>query len=146
MYPEFGLQTICDVFGKSRQAHYKQIARHSELAMQQSIIIKLVEGIRVDMPKIVGRKLLFLLREPMLKHEIDIGRDKFFDVLSAFGFLVRRKKRHKPITTDSSHPFCNYPHLIKALEIHYANQVWVAELPSALLNSLNVRTVNQIQD
>lgn len=128
MYPEFGLQTICDVFGITRQAHYKQIHRYNELAMQQAIIIKMVEAIRNDMPKIGGRKLFFLLKESMLKHEIDIGRDKFFDIISAYGFLVRRKKRRKPITTDSNHPFYKYPNLIKDMEIGYANQVWVSDI------------------
>lgn len=128
MYPEFGLQTICDVFGKTRQAHYKQINHHNELAMQQAIIIKMVETIRNDMPKIGGRKLFFMLKESMMEHEIDIGRDKFFDVLSMYGFLVRRKKRRKPITTDSNHPFYKYPNLIKGMEIQYANHVWVSDI------------------
>ena len=112
----------------TRQAHYKQIHRCNELAMQQAIIIKMVEGIRSDMPKIGGRKLFFMLKESMLKHDIDIGRDKFFDILSMYGFLVRRKKRRKPITTDSNHPFYKYPNLTKDLEIQYANHVWVSDI------------------
>lgn len=116
------------MFGKSRQAHYKRVSRENELAMQQVIIIKLVEGIRADMPKIGGRKLYFMLRETMLAHDIDIGRDRFFDVLSAFGYLVRRRKRRKPITTDSNHPFYKYPNLIKGLEVLYPNQVWVSDI------------------
>jgi len=122
------LQAICGVFGKSRQAHYKRISRENELAMQQVIIIKLVEAIRADMPKIGGRKLYFMLRETMLAHDIDIGRDRFFDVLSAFGYLVRRRKRRKPITTDSNHPFYKYPNLIKNMEVLYPNHVWVSDI------------------
>lgn len=122
------MQTICDVFGKSRQAHYKRVFRDNGLAMQQAIIIKLVESVRADMPRIGGRKLFFMLKESMLAHDIDIGRDKFFDVLSAFGYLVRRKKRRKPITTDSNHPFYKYPNLIKELEVGYPNHVWVSDI------------------
>lgn len=122
------MRAICGVFGKSRQAHYKRVSRENELAMQQVILIKLVEGIRVDMPKIGGRKLYFMLRETMLAHDIDIGRDKFFDVLSAFGYLVRRRKRRKPITTDSNHPFYKYPNLIKDIEVLYPNHVWVSDI------------------
>lgn len=116
------------MFGKSRQAHYKRIHRNNELALQQAIIIKLVAEIRVKMPKLGGRKLYFKLRQPMLDHEIDIGRDKFFDVLSAFGYLVRRKKRRKPITTDSNHPFYKYPNLVKEIEAAYPNHVWVSDI------------------
>jgi putative transposase len=116
------------VFGKSRQAHYKRVHRDNELALQQAIIIKLVTELRADMPRLGGRKLYFMLRQPMLDHGIDIGRDKFFDVLSAFGYLVRRRKRRKPITTDSNHPFYKYPNLIKDLEVRYANHVWVSDI------------------
>lgn len=122
------MQTICDVFGKSRQAHYKRLSRDNGLAMQQAIIIKLVESVRADMPHIGGRKLFFMLKNTMLDHDIDIGRDKFFDVLSAFGYLVRRKKRRKPITTDSNHPFYKYPNLIKELEVRYPNHLWVSDI------------------
>jgi putative transposase len=128
LYPEFGLQTICDVFGKTRQAHYKQINHHNELAMQQTIIIKMVEAIRIDMPKIGGRKLFFMLKTSMLEHDIDVGRDKFFEILSFYGFLIRKRKRRKPITTDSNHPFYKYPNLIKNLEALYANHIWVSDI------------------
>jgi putative transposase len=116
------------VFGKTRQAHYKQITRSNELAMQQAIIVKMVEEVRADMPRIGGRKLFFLLKERMVQHEIDIGRDKFFDVLSAFGYLVRRRKRRKPINTDSNHPFYKYPNLIRDLDVLYPNHVWVSDI------------------
>jgi len=96
--------------------------------MQQAIVIKMVEGVRADMPKIGGRKLFFMLKNTMMQHEIDIGRDKFFDILAHYGFLVRRKKRRKPITTDSNHPFYKYPNLIKNLEVQYANQVLVSDI------------------
>lgn len=56
LYPDPSLQTICDVFGKTRQVHYKRISRYNELAMQQAIVIKLVEEIRLIMPKIGGIK------------------------------------------------------------------------------------------
>lgn len=116
------------MFGRSRQAHYKKANRDNELAMQQAIIVKLVEGIRADMPRVGGRKLFFLLKDAMLQHDIDIGRDKFFDILSSYGYLVRRKKRRKPITTDSNHPFYKYPNLIKKIEVLYPDHVWVSDI------------------
>lgn len=96
--------------------------------MQEAIVIKLVASIRVDMPKLGGRKLFFMLQSTMMEHGIEIGRDKFFDILSWYGFLVRRKKRRKPITTDSNHPFYKYPNLIKEIEVSYPNHVWVSDI------------------
>jgi len=116
------------VFGKTRQAHYKLLKRDDALVMQQAIIVKLVEEYRCEMPRIGGRKIYHLIKQPLLEHGIDIGRDKLFDALSAHGLLVKRKKRRKPITTDSGHPFYKYPNLIKGIEISYPNQVWVSDI------------------
>lgn len=94
--------------------------------MQQAIILKLVEEVRVEMPRVGGRKLYHIIKDPLSEHGINIGRDKLFDALANFGLLIKKKKRRKPITTDSDHPFFKYPNLIKDLEIFYPNQVWVS--------------------
>lgn len=128
MYPEVGLHTICDAFGKTRQAHYKHLKFENEQYNQQIIIIKMVETIREKMPRIGVRKLYHLLKEPLYEHGIDIGRDKLFDIMSNFSLLVRKRKRRKPITTDSNHPFYKYPNLIKGLIIMQPNQLWVSDI------------------
>lgn len=128
LYPDFSLQTICDVFGKSRQAHYKLLKRDETLVLQHAIIIKEVKEIRKNMSQIGGRKLYHMLRSPLHQHGIEIGRDKLFDVLADYGLLVKRKKRRKPITTDSDHPFYKYPNLIKEVEINSPNMVWVSDI------------------
>lgn len=79
------------------------------------------------MPRIGGRKLFHLLKAPMQAHDIDIGRDKFFDILGDYNLLVRRRKR-KPLTTDSDHPFFKYPNLIRDLEVVRPNQLWVSDI------------------
>lgn len=42
--------------------------------------------------------------------------------------LCRRKKRFKPVTTNSNHGFAVYPNLIKSVAVTRLNQVWVADL------------------
>ena len=128
MYPEVGLHTICDAFGKTRQAHDKHLKFEDEKHNQQIIIIKMVETIREKMPRIGVRKLYHLLKEPLYEHGIDIGRDKLFDIMSNFSLLVRKRKRRKPITTDSNHPFYKYPNLRKGLIIMQPNQLWVSDI------------------
>jgi transposase InsO family protein len=41
---------------------------------------------------------------------------------------VRRRKRRKPLTTDSGHPFFKYPNLIRELEVVRPNQLWVSDI------------------
>jgi putative transposase len=75
------------------------------------------------MPRIGGRKLLFLLQ----KDGINIGRDKLFDILRNENMLVKKRKRWV-ITTQSKHWMKKYPNLIDGLEVIRANKLWVSDI------------------
>jgi putative transposase len=80
------------------------------------------------MPRIGTRKLHFLLAETLQKHDINIGRDKLFDLLEEYGLLIRRRRRKRVNTTDANHPFRKYPNLIKDLPVLHPNQLWVSDI------------------
>lgn len=128
MHPSKGLQAICYAFGKSRQGYYKHLKAEKEQLYQEAVIVKLISVERIAMPRLGGSKLFFLLKAPMLSHGIDIGRDKFYNVMYDYGLKVRRRRRRKPITTDSNHPFKKYPNLIKGLFVTGPNQLWVSDI------------------
>lgn len=127
-YPEVSLGVVCGLFGKTRQAYYKQQRAAEGLVMRDAIVIKTVKEIRADMPRIGTRKLHYLLTDTLAQHGLDIGRDKLFDLLSDYGMLVRRRKRKKTYTTDSNHPFRKYPNMIRELVPTAANQLWVSDI------------------
>ena len=56
-----------------------------------------------------------------------VGRDKLFTVLREEGLLIRKKKRYS-ITTDSRHWMHQYPNLVKGVDLHRPEQVWVADI------------------
>jgi len=128
LYPEECSRAICYALGYSRQAYYKHLKIKAGQALEQVIIIKMVNEIRKEMPRLGGRKLFFLLNTPLMEHGIDIGRDKFFSILETFGLLVRIRKKRLPITTDSNHRFYKYPNLIKQMELLRPNQLWVSDI------------------
>lgn len=74
-----------------------------------------------------GRKLYELLEPFMLEHQIKLGRDAVFDLLSAGGLLVRRRKRSVR-TTNSSHWLRKYPNLVRELVPSRSNQLWVSDI------------------
>ncbi len=74
-----------------------------------------------------GRKLYELLHPFLLEHQIKMGRDALFDLLSANGLLVRKKKR-KIYTTHSHHWFKKYKNLIRNYTPTKANQLWVSDI------------------
>lgn len=80
------------------------------------------------MPRIGGRKLLFLLQKDGMK----IGRDNLFDILRAENLLVKKRKRWV-ITTQSKHWMKKYPNLIEGLEVTRANKLWVADITYILI-------------
>lgn len=127
-YPAHGLGVICGLFGKTRQAHYKQQRSAEKLGMEHVIIIKRVQEIRKDMPRIGTRKLYFLLCDTLRGHGITIGRDSLFNLLADYGMLVRRRKRKQACTTDSNHLFKRYPNLIRERMIIAADQLWVSDI------------------
>jgi putative transposase len=75
------------------------------------------------MPRIGGRKLLYLLE----KDGIHVGRDKLFDILRHGNLLVKKRKR-KVFTTQSKHWLTKYANLIEGLEVTKANKLWVADI------------------
>jgi transposase InsO family protein len=68
-----------------------------------------------------------MLKEPINEHGIKMGRDKLYDLLADHGMLIKRKKR-KPMTTDSDHPFFKYGNLVRGVIMTRINQIWVSDI------------------
>jgi putative transposase len=135
LHGDFSLQAICCVFGKSRQAYYKHLKETEQNFMEHTVVVKLVQEIRKDLPRTGVRKLYHLLEGPLAAHNIDLGRDKLFYILSLYGLLVRKRRRTRPFLTDSNHPFYKYPNLIRELEVICPNQLWVSDITFVRLAS-----------
>ncbi|MCD9856825.1 IS3 family transposase [Epilithonimonas sp. JDS] len=88
-------------------------------------VVALVEEKRVIQPKIGGKKLYFMLKEPLKL--LNIGRDKFFDILRANHLLIVPKRSYH-VTTNSHHRFRKHKNMILDYQISKPNQVWVADI------------------
>ena len=120
------MDTLCDLFGRSRQAYYQRSKYNYKEEVKEEILLQLVERQREMMPKLGGRKLLELI-QPRLPTELSIGRDSFFDFLRRHGLLVG-KRRRRVRTTYSNHWLRKYPNLIKEFVPIRANQLWVSDI------------------
>lgn len=67
------------------------------------------------------------MKDWCIAHGINIGRDKFFNILRDNGLMIRRRTR-KAVTTKSRHNLRRYPNLIRDIEISGPNQVWVSDM------------------
>lgn len=81
-------------------------------AFNEYLIIELIKKKRKIWKKGSGRNLLQSLQNDFEDHSINIGRDRFFDLLRENGLLMKTKKR-KTNTTFSYHHFHKYPNIIK---------------------------------
>ena len=73
-----------------------------EKKMEHEFVLQQVQVIRLEHPIIGVRKLHIMLQDFLKEHQIKMGRDALFDLLSDYHMLIRRKKR-KAYTTQSNH-------------------------------------------
>ena len=127
-YKDTGLGVLCGLVGKTRLALYEANWRKEKTQFEDAIIVDLVKRERRIAKRVGGKKLYLILKEELKGHKIEIGRDKFLDVLRINDLLVkRRKKRIK--TTMSCHGLRKYPNLAKDLSLDRAEQLWASVIP-----------------
>ena len=119
------METLCGLFGKSKQAYYKHKRKSfSELEIEREVL-SIVATYRAEMPLIGGLKLYYLTRS-VLGDALDMGRDKFLNLLHRHKLIIPPRKSHH--TTNSNHIYFKYPNLVKELVITYVNQLWVCDI------------------
>lgn len=116
------------MLGYSRQAYYQHKKQIEKESLQYGILIDEILVIRKTQKRLGCRKLIYKLEPFMAQHQIVIGRDAFFDLLSERNLLVRKRKRIKPITTYSDHWMRKYPNLIEGFYPTAPNQLWVSDI------------------
>ena len=126
-YPRSGIGALCRLFGKTRHAYYDALWRKENSLVREDVVLQEVIAIRNDLPRVGTRKLHYLLQSSLESHQIKIGRDYLFDLLSEHKLLVRQRKR-KAITTDSRHWMRKYSNLIRNMPVTRPEQVWVSDI------------------
>jgi transposase InsO family protein len=111
----------------SRQSLYQWEWRSEDITVQQELILQQVRALRAVHPSMGTRKVLLMLLPFMLEHQIKIGRDALFDLLSTYKLLVRNRRR-RIATTQSYHHFHKYANLTTNLQLTGINQLWVSDI------------------
>ncbi len=126
-FSRIGLAKLCGWFGVTRQAYYQESWKEMEVSIETEVLLKEVHSIRKKHSRIGTRKLYEMLTPLMMEHQIKIGRDKLFDLLSAHHLLIRRRRRNIR-TTFSNHWLRKYPNLIRGFVPTAPNQLWVSDI------------------
>jgi putative transposase len=126
-FSHIGLAKLCGWFGVTRQAYYQNSWKSVDISIEEDLILKEVQKIRKNHHRMGTRKLYDKLHEFMLEHQIKMGRDALFNLLSANHMLVRKRKR-RITTTQSFHWLRKYPNLIRDFTPTAPNQLWVSDI------------------
>lgn len=102
------LAKACLFMGFSRQSYYQQIKAEASVKIRDAQVAELVLQIRRRQPRLGGRKLYFLLHEPMLAAGIKLGRDGLFATLRRTQLLVPPLRAYHK-TTNSFHHLHKHP-------------------------------------
>lgn len=117
------VQKSCAVIKYNRSSYYKRLRNKKADESKSEAIIKQVQNIRGELPRLGTRKLQYLLQQ----RGYYCGRDWLFDTLREARLLVHKHKRYC-YTTNSNHRFKVYKNHYKDLDITQSNQVWVSDI------------------
>lgn len=123
----WSITAVCVAAGMSRQNYYVLRRLRRRRAADEDLIERLVRGERALQPRLGGRKLHFLLKDPLKDYGVEVGRDRFFAVLAEKGLLVERK-RGRARTTDSRHSLPVFGNLLQSMQVRGPNEAWVSDL------------------
>lgn len=118
---------LCRLSGISRQAYYKGHRVRQRQSLDHDRVIELVRRMRMLHPRMGTQKLHNELTEAFQQAGIELGRDRFNELLKTHNMLVPAKKRVQR-TTYSDHSLPVYRNLLYQLEPTRANQVWVSDI------------------
>ena len=143
VYTEASIETLCGLFGKSRQAYYKWHPHELRHAAMEAIALEQTRKIREEAPCIGSHKIHLMLVD-IFGRENMMGRDAFFRLLQENGLTLPRRKGRR--TTYSYHHFHKWRNLVKGLEPDAPNQLWVSDITYILLSGGNVCYLHLVTD
>jgi len=126
-HASISLMRLCRLFGFTRQAYYQHFQDIEELGIEHELILEETLRIRKNHRRMGGRKLFEKLEKFMLTHQIKMGRDAYFSLLSASGLLVRHRRR-RVATTWSGHWLRKYSNQIRHWSPSAPNELIVSDI------------------
>ena len=110
---------ICDRFGKSTVAYYKNRKASARLANKEDFILLLARRERMVNPMAGCKKVLLAIRPEMDKEGVSMGINRFYG-------LMKRKKYS--CTTKQDKSLVPSPNLVKGMEIDRPDQALCADI------------------
>lgn len=124
---QISIRELCDRVGMSRQNYYAARRLRQRRDVDEALIVELVQRERKIQPRLGGRKLRYLLQADLAEAGVNVGRDRFFEVLAEHDLLVAPKPG-APHTTNSRHCLPVFRNLLAGKVLQAPNEAWVSDL------------------
>jgi len=95
------VSALCQKLQMTRQNYYARRKQRQRRWVDSELVVALVQQERQHQPRIGTRKLHGLLKEPLAKAGIQLGRDRLFELLRENDLLVEPCAADSPRTTNS---------------------------------------------
>jgi transposase InsO family protein len=112
----------------SRQNYYARRQVRRAQTVDAELVTELVRAERRVQPRLGTRKLRVVLQGVLAKAGVQLGRDRFFEVLRRDGLLLAPLPKIYPQTTSSYHCLPVFGNLVKDRVLKQPNEVWVSDL------------------
>jgi len=124
MIAESGLpvRKACSAFSISKPTYYRWKSQRN-LPDPDKKLRRIMQQIASEFPKYGYRRMT----KELHRRELHANHKKVLSIMREENLLVR-KKRFKPVTTNSNHGLPKYPNLIKNLALTGMNQAWVSDI------------------
>jgi putative transposase len=120
-------QSVCRLFGKSRQAWYKIHQAGNRNRLQEELVLQWVNEVRSSLPKVGAVKLHSMIKDKLRSHNMKLGRDGLYKLLGEHGLLIVPRRKYVR-TTDSWHHYKKWPDLMQDYHPYGPDQVWVSDI------------------
>ena len=111
----------------SRQNYYKARKARQRREVDEHLVKQLVKAERAIQPRLGGLKLHYMLREKLAGEGVNLGRDRFFEVLRSQDLLLEPLQK-APRTTNSAHSLPVFTNLIEGMALTAPHQVWISDI------------------
>lgn len=115
------ISKVCEGLPISKASFYRW--KNKEDKPENEVVLKEIQEITLEFPKYGYRRVT----KELHRRNKRINHKRVLSVMKENNLLVRKKK-YKPITTQSNHGLPLYPNLIRGVTVTGLNQVWVADI------------------
>lgn len=119
---------LCKRANMSRQNFYSIRKQREKHRLEKELILFFVANERKIQPRVGTRKLHKMIAKNLEKSNIQIGRDRLFNLLKEEEMLIDKKKAFVPKTTNSRHSLPIFTNLLKDSLLIAPNEAWVSDI------------------